>query len=203
MAKTCPPGFICIENMTIILLLVILILAGLVYYKFAMNNINKSNQKDIIVVNTERNSLVPKSNSVFSMRPSNIFMNPFAPPLKNSNFFYKGMSDPRGVPINISTRGLDTNYSQIGILTRLNGEETILPIMGRPLYSNRSKWQYYTMSDKSNAIKLPMSNNGRSCTGEYGCDELTSGDTIYVEGYKDAFKATIYENSQPRYIPFI
>ena len=96
--------------------------------------------------------------------------------LKNENYFYReDARDPRGIPININTRGFDTNYSQIGILTRLNGEETILPIMGRPLYSNRSKWQYYTMSDKSNAIKLPMSNNGRSCTGEYGCDEITSG----------------------------
>ena len=75
--------------------------------------------------------------------------------------------------------------------------------MGRPLYSNRSKWQYYTMNDKSNAIKLPMSHNGRSCTNEYGCDELTSGDTVYVEGYNDAFKVTIYENSQPRYIPIL
>ena len=38
---------------------------------------------------------------------------------------------------------------------------------------------------------------------EYGCDELMSGDTVYVEGYNDAFKVTIYENSQPRYIPFL
>ena len=130
-------------------------------------------------------------------------MNPFAPPLKNSNYFPGNSGDPRGVPINISTRGLDSAYSQMGILTRLNGEETILPIMGRPLFSNRSKWQYYTMSDKSNSIKLPMSHNGRSCTNEYGCNELMSGDTVYVEGYKDAFKATIYENSQPRYIPYL
>ena len=129
-------------------------------------------------------------------------MNPFAPPLKNSNYFPGNSGDPRGVPININTRGFNTNYSQMGILTRLNGDETILPIMGRALYSNHSKWQYYTMSDKSNSIKLPMSNNGRSCTSEYGCDELMSGDTVYVEGYKDAFKVTIYENSQPRYIPF-
>ena len=35
------------------------------------------------------------------------------------------------------------------------------------------------------------------------CDELTSGDTVYVEGYNDAFKVTIYENSQPRYIPIL
>ena len=67
-----------------------------------------------------------------------------------------------GIPINVNTRGFDSNYNQVGILTRLNGDETILPVMGRPLYSNRSKWQYYTMSDKSNAIKLPMSKNGRS-----------------------------------------
>jgi len=199
MPKRCPTGVICIENMTIIFLIIIVFLAGFVYYKFATN----SNRKQIVVVNSARNSLVPKYNSVFSTLPTNILMNPFAPPLKNGNYFSRGVGDPRGMPINISTRGLDTNYSQMGILTRLNGAETILPIMGRPLYSNRSKWQYYTMSDKSNAIKLPMSHNGRSCTGEYGCDELTSGDTIYVEGYKDAFKATIYENSQPRYIPYL
>ena len=54
-----------------------------------------------------------------------------------------------------------------------------------------------------NAIKLPMSKNGRSCTSEYGCDELMNGDTVYVEGYKDAFKVTIYENSSPQYIPYL
>ena len=139
MPKRCPPGVICIENLTIIFLIIIVFLAGFVYYNFATNNLNK---KQVIVVNTERNSLVPKSNSVFSMLPSNILMNPFAPPLKNGNYFPRDGGDPRGVPININTRGLDTNYSQMGILTRLNGEETILPIMGRPLYSNRSKWQY-------------------------------------------------------------
>ena len=137
------------------------------------------------------------------MMPSNVLMNPFAPPLKNGNFYDSRSSDPRGVPINVNTRGFDSAYGQVGILTRMNGEEMILPVMGRPLFSNRSKWQYYTMSDKSNAIKLPMSHNGRSCTSEYGCDELSSGDTVYVEGYNDAFKLTIYESSQPRYIPYL
>ena len=32
MAKICPPGFICIENMTIIFLILVLILAVVVYY---------------------------------------------------------------------------------------------------------------------------------------------------------------------------
>tara|TARA_B110001454_G_C12676881_1_gene416243 strand:- start:502 stop:1035 length:534 start_codon:yes stop_codon:yes gene_type:complete len=175
-----------------------LFFACFIFYK-----LSPQNRKDVVFLNGEKNTWVPKTNSIFSTIPSNILMNPHTPPLKNNSYFPRDNSNSRGVPINISTRGVDSAYSQMGILTRLNGEETILPIMGRPLFSNRSKWQYYTMSDKSNSIKLPMSHNGRSCTNEYGCNELMSGDTVYVEGYKDAFKTTIYENSQPRYIPYL
>ena len=59
------------------------------------------------------------------------------------------------------------------------------------------------MSDRNNNIKLPISQNGKSCTNEYGCNSLCSGDIVYVEGYNDAFKVTIYENNIPRYIPYI
>jgi hypothetical protein len=203
MAKVCPPGVICIENMTIIFLIIVLGLAIFVYYKFFQQN---NSQKDIVVVNSERNLLYPKMHSFLSNAPSNILMNPFVPPMKNGNYFPKDSSDPRGIPININTRGFDSQYKQVGILTRniqRQDNEVILPVTGRPLHSNRSKWQYYTMNDKSNAIKLPMSYNGRSCTSEYGCNELTSGDTVYVEGYNDAFKVTIYENSSLRYIPYL
>ena len=201
MARKCPPGVICIENMTIIFLIIIVVLFGIVYFNFINT---KSSQKNVFVMNTERNSLQPKMSSVFSTNMSNTLMNPFLPPLKKSH--YLSSSDPRGIPININTRGVDMDYKQVGILTRTvqkQNDETILPVMGRPLYTNKSKWQYYTMNDKNNAIKLPMSHNGRSCTNEYGCDELLSGDTVYVEGYNDSFKVTIYENSQPRYIPFV
>ena len=115
----------------------------------------------------------------------------------------RGTIDPRGVPINVRTRGFDDAYRQVGLLTRLNGKETILPLMGRPLHTNRNKWQYYTISDQHQGIKLPVSRNGRSCTNEYGCDDLFNSDTIYVEGYKDAFKVTMYENALPRYIPYL
>ena len=59
------------------------------------------------------------------------------------------------------------------------------------------------MNDKNHMIKLPISKNGRSCTGEYGCDDLMNGDTVFVEGYKDTFSVTIYESNLPRYIPFV
>jgi hypothetical protein len=80
----------------------------------------------------------------------------------------------------------------------------ILPLMGRRNMAGRDKWQYYTISNTGNLnTKLPVSVNGKSCTGEYGCDDITNGDVVYVEGYNDTFKATIYENSLFNYIPFL
>ena len=82
-------------------------------------------------------------------------------------------------------------------------KDTILPLFGRPLYSNRDKWQYYTMNDKSHAIKLPISQNGKSCTSETGCNSLYNGDNVYVEGYNDVFNVTVYENNAIQYIPIV
>jgi len=124
------------------------------------------------------------------------------PPLKHNFFVPPTTGDPRGVPINVPTRGFISEYKQLGLLERVNGKETVLPLMGRPLYSNRQKWQYYTMREYNN-IKLPVSKNGKSCTSEYGCDSMYNGDTVYVEGYNDAFKVTIYENNNMQYIPHL
>jgi hypothetical protein len=144
-----------------------------------------------------------KSSSILSSLSSNLFLNPYAPPLKQNRFFPPNNRDVRGVPINMQTSHYDMDYKQVGILTREHGQETILPIFGRPVHSNRNKWQYYTMTDKNNMVRLPISRNGRSCTNEYGCDELFNGENVYVEGYKDSFNVTIYENDTPRYIPYL
>ena len=124
-------------------------------------------------------------------------------PVRDRRAYTKDMTDPRGIPINVRTQGVDAAFRQVGILTRNGNGETILPLMGRPLQTNRDKHQFYTMNDKNNMIKLPVSKNGKSCTGEYGCDDLYNGDTVYVEGYKDSFKVTVYENNALRYIPFV
>ena len=201
MPKTCPPGFICVENMSITLVIIIFLLAFIVYLKFIANN-SASNQKVVYV--EEKKNFMQNMPFIHTMMHSNILQNPFSPPLKQNRYFDTASSDIRGgVPINVPTRGFRDEYKQVGILTRDMGKETILPVMGRRLYTNNSKWQYYTMTDKSNSIRLPMSHNGKSCTSEYGCDELMNGDVVYVEGYKDAFKVTIYENSEPRYIPYL
>ena len=201
MPKTCPPGFICVENMSITLVIIIFLLAFIVYLKFIANNSTSDQQ---VVYVEEKKNFMQNMPFIHTMMHSNILQNPFSPPLKQNRYFDTASSDIRGgVPINVPTRGFRDEYKQVGILTRDMGKETILPIMGRRLYTNNSKWQYYTMTDKSNSIRLPMSHNGKSCTSEYGCDELMNGDVVYVEGYKDAFKVTIYENSAPRYIPYL
>jgi hypothetical protein len=111
------------------------------------------------------------------------------------------------VPINVSTNigAVDTNYRQVGLLTPLNAspDGKILALMGRPLFTNREKWQYYTISDQNNSIKLPVIVKGRSASNEYGVDKIYSGDTIYVEGYKQAFRVTEYENDTIRYLPYV
>ena len=107
------------------------------------------------------------------------------------------------IPINVPTQSFDTNYRQIGILTRVNGGETILPLMGRPLFSNRDKWNFYTMNDKNAMIKLPISFKNRSCTSQQGCDNVYNGDTVHVEGFNDIFRVTVYDNNVMQYIPHL
>jgi len=49
---------------------------------------------------------------------------------------------------------------------------------------------------------LPVTYKKRSCTSDQGCDNIYNGDTVYVEGYNDAFKATIYDNAIQYSIPY-
>ena len=175
----CPPGVICIENFTLIFFLV-LVTTGVVIY-------------------TRSNLILPTKIIEKTVLP---LSDPHKPPLYKLSTPNK-MQVPNGIPINIPTRSFDTPYRQVGILTRISGKEMILPLMGRPLYQKRNKWQYYTMSNEFNSIKLPISSDGKSCTSEYGCDDLYNGDTVFVEGYNDAFKVARYESEAPRYIPYL
>ena len=198
MPKRCPPGVLCIENVTIVILV---ILFGIIIL-FINFKSREAPQKE-----RERENVAPPPpvsrfnlSSLFSNMPADVLMNPYEPPLRDDRYF-RMPSFGRGVPINIPTQSIDTPYRQIGLLTRMNGSETILPLMGKPLFANRDKWNFYTMSDKNNSIKLPVTNKGRSCTNEYGCDNLYNGDSVYVEGYNDAFKVTVYDNQIIRYLP--
>lgn len=207
MGKKCIPGLFCIENMTLFLLIVITILLIYLWYTQIVKPIrNLENRESKIIVLNQTSDTIPLAS--ISTR-NNPFNDPYAPPLKSDGIYYPTNSgDIRGiplkVPINIESRGMNTEYQQVGILTRSNNSnDMILPLMGRRNLAGRDKWQYYTISNTGNLnTKLPISVNGKSCTSEYGCDQVYNGDTVYVEGYKDIFIATIYENNLFRYLPY-
>lgn len=211
--KKCPPGVICIENFTILLVLVVIMF--ILYLLNSRLNTNEAVVKEKIIIQEDPSresqgwsSYFTRPNSVYSNLPRDILLNPYTPPLKDDGYIMQGNPyiPPGRIPVNVSTNigAVDTNYRQLGILTPLGGDNSkILPLMGRPLFVNRNKYQYYTMSDQNNSIKLPVVKNGKSCTNEYGCDEIYNGDSVYVQGYNKAFKATLYDNDTIKYIPYI
>jgi hypothetical protein len=200
MAKKCIPGVICVENMTLFLLFIIGLLISYLYYITNVKNMSKDGSSKIIVVNS------PPYNPLASITTRlDPFNDPYSPPMKTDGIIHpRNMADIRGVPVNIRTQGYPSDYQQIGILNRGHNSDMILPLMGRRTLSGRDKWQYYTISNTGNVnTKLPVSLKGRSCTNEYGCDNINNGDVVYVEGYNDTFRATVYENNTFEYIPYL
>jgi hypothetical protein len=202
MAKKCAPGVICIENVTLVLLIILVLVALYIWYITDLLPSKKQYSSMNTHLNTTNNApiLLPISSK------QDMFNDPYKPPLKNNMYHPGDSSDVRGIPVNIETRGLPTSYQQIGILNRTNDAsgDMILPLMGKRTMAGRDKWQYYTVSGSGNLnTRLPISVNGKNCTGEYGCDEVYNGDVVYVEGYNDTFRATIYENGTFQYIPLL
>ena len=183
--QKCLPNMFCIKNTTIALAIILgAVIAYIIYSKY--NGMSST-------------ATTTQASTPFYVVPlPNVLENPYVPPLRDDR--YHDAVIP--IPINVRTQGppVNVNYRQVGLLTRVNGKETMLPLMGRPLQKNRDKWQFYTKSDKNNSVKLPISFRKKSCTSEYGCDNIYNGDTVYVEGYKDAFRATIYDNAVMEYL---
>ena len=219
--KKCPPGVICIENFTSVIFFIILFIVGYfmyVNYKNQSNSNHKQQQNNSQNQSNSRPNIYSQEivlqpnipyNNLNLIERNDVLLNPYDAPYKDERYLMPKVSlSPAGaVPINVSTNisAVDTNYRQLGIITPLNGTSTnnILPLMGRPLFTSRQKWQYYTISNQHNNVKLPVSVKGRSALTDYGVDEVFSGDTVYVEGYNDAFKVTVYENDTIKYLPFI
>jgi len=125
------------------------------------------------------------------------------PPLKtDSNWFAPFMGSTSGsvlVPINQSTQvgAVDAPYTQLGILTP-EEKGDVLPLMGRPLFTNRNKYQYYTISNQRNQVKLPVQVRGHNGMDEYGVDQVYDQDTVYVNN--TIYRVTLYPNATPRYL---
>lgn len=215
--KKCPPGIICIENYSMFFIVIcIVIIMYLIYSTMIKQNIvvnNSPSEKIVIKDRTRENGngwfggWIPSW--PYTNLPSDPLLNPYAPPLRDERYFVPGFNGiPIGsVPINVSTNigAVDTQYRQLGIMNATNTKGKVIPLMGRPLFTNRDKWQYYTMNSEgiNGGMKLPVSRNGRSCTNEYGCDKLYNGDTVYIEGINEPYRITLYDNDTIKYLPFI
>lgn len=203
----CPPGVICIENMTL-LLIIIIVMISIMVTVYLNNTTQKIIKKNINIVsnskNEESNGIFPRPSYSFSNVENDVLLNPYEAPVRDNRLFPNLNIFSSRIPINIPTQSFDTSNRQIGILTRIGGnKEMILPLMGRPLITNRNRWNFYSMSDSNNMLKLPIKSQGRNCSSDSGCNDLYTGDIVKVEGYNDDFKVTTYENDVPRYIPLI
>jgi Family of unknown function (DUF5755) len=201
----------------ILFFLLLLVIGGLVYLLTFYQRVTYSMMTGIsgpTFLNTGVTS-TPLAAPLFPIasRTTDIFTDPYAPPLKNDIFMSSQMPtliDVRGppiaaVPVNIPSRGYDTPYTQIGILNRADGSgDLILPLMGKQATTARDKYNYYTISNTGSVnTKLPVKVKGKSGVSEYGCDEIMSGDTVHVDGYNAPFRTTIYENNTFRYLPVL
>ena len=191
MGRVCIPGIFCIEHVTILLLFILVMIVTYLYH-------GQTKRSSSYTANTTWDAAYqkPSTQVVFMTTPpvvspptdvitvSSSDRSIYTPPLKMD--LGMSMMVPR------ETRPAMSPFSQVGILTRTTGDQ-ILPLMGRRL--GRDKFNYYSMSTNG-AIntKLPLRVKGRSGTNEYGCDELFCGDDVYVTGYNDKFRVTMYEN---------
>jgi len=171
MPRKCPPGVICLENMTLFILILIVIFLSYLFFNNQSNlqSISSNPSNPIVIqekISLPFNRLNPLPSYSYTNDNSTL-LNPYVPPLKNDNIYPNlpwNMPPIPPMPINIPTQSVDSTYRQVGILNNLNGSNEILPLMGKPLITNRDKWNFYTMTDKNNMIKLPLSHKGKSCT---------------------------------------
>jgi Family of unknown function (DUF5755) len=227
MKKKCPPGVICIENITMGVLVICIIIALYFIYTILFKKNNNKTQNVSDTLSEERNyrrsngavgvgvGIIPQfpnlpyTNLIPPPVPGDVLLNPYSPPLRDERYLIPQVNlvPPGTVPINISTNvgAVDTSYRQVGILNPTNkpNKDNVLPLMGRPVFTNRDKWQYYTIGNQFNSVKLPIIVKGKSGLNEYGVDRLYNGDTIYIEGLNDVYRATIYDNDTIKYLPFI
>ena len=153
----CPKNKFCIDNYIIYFLIICLFFSILFIYN-NYNTFSNNNYKKV-KFNENNNQYLYYNKYYDNVNENNkvdVLLNPYSPPLRDDRINNQNFNNVNNIPINIPTQSVDTNYRQIGLLTRVNGPETILPLMGRPLFTNRDKWNFYTMNDKNNMIKLPI-----------------------------------------------
>lgn len=201
----CIPGLICIENVT--LFVVVIFLIGFLAYFFLFVHNYEGNESDGGMAPRERYGdkivvNVPPQRNALDYR--DVMLNPYAAPYYDTNY-----ASPTASPFMYG----GSNFRQVGILTPREGdsEGRILPLLGRPLTNRSNQWNYYTVADQHNNVKIPVRvGGGRDCRGrrrggkggldEYGVGELNAGDQVFLEGLGKDYKVTMYNSNSPDFL---
>lgn len=216
MPRKCPPNTFCIENMTMVF---ILILVGIIMYcmfvlkpptlsKIEIPFLMKKDGGDLF--QHHHNNLGPHvhdastHHSMFNVssdavRTTNYDM---LRPLADPSISYN--RDPKDTLLNPYAPPLQVNqphaYRQIGYLKNDTLGHQMFPIFAKPQHIRRDKWYYYTIY---NNIKLPIYSKGRKCSSEYGCDSLYNGDVVQLENLPGNFVVSTYDNETLVYEPAV
>ena len=104
---------------------------------------------------------------------SDTVRNPYAPPVRHNR---------------------EAEYTQLGYVESGSVKH---PFFGKRACL-RDKWFYYTLVD---GLKLPVEYNRKKCSVAPGCDRISDGDSVTVDGRH--YVVHIYESNQYEYNPFV
>tara|TARA_B100000963_G_scaffold361663_1_gene398527 strand:- start:4111 stop:4713 length:603 start_codon:yes stop_codon:yes gene_type:complete len=199
--KVCPNNMICFRETTLIILLIVLIFLVIFIYQSYNLSQFKAMESNLLI-SKDLDYHLPNV-EITTNKCNDTLFDAYAGPYKTDQIKVRsGCNDPYlGVPVNIKTQSVDSDFRQIGLLTSLKTDALILPLLGRPLITNRDTWQYYALSERN--LKLPVISDNKNCTNRYGCNSLSDGCIVRVNGYSDDFKVSMYENNTLEYIPVI
>jgi hypothetical protein len=202
MGKQCIPGIICVENTVLFIVGVFLVCFFFYFYIDVQRERGReyaqSPSQSPVIVN------VASQRTPYDYR--DVLLNPYAAPYNDQNYM-----SPTVSPFAYGSRGgVPSNFRQIGILTHKEGG-SVLPLMGRPIDNRKDLWNYYTISDQHNNVKLPIQVGGscKDCRGrqvrsggknglsEYGVNQLNGGDNVYLDGINKDYHVTLYDSNMP------
>lgn len=210
---SCPPGVFCLDTGTVLMSILVLIAVvaiavfvaqqyGLLPARFSPSLTEKA--PSVVVVNrTSPPPVTLNADPRFApLSPERSYAVP--PDLRGQPPLPAGLG---ALPVNTLTRGLPDAFQQIGVLTTAGGTETsatptrtILPLFGRAVDSARNRWNYYTRTDGINPVQVPVQFKRRNCDDDTGCEEISEGDSVGVPIMGQAFTASVYRYSIPRYL---
>ena len=106
------------------------------------------------------------------------------------------ISEQNIAPVNLTVRGFDEGIQQVGTIQKVFGKDNyVFPLFGRKKYRNDNKWEYFVKFGKYGVILPVFQYKGR-------CDELGTNDEVHIQGQKDKYRVTIYDEDIPQYLPF-